>query len=335
MPSDDTFDEAQRAGLDCLVAAQSFLLTGHERPDGDCVGAQAALSRVLAALGKRVVVLNPDPVEPQYDYLARHVDFGVYRGGPVPAHDVAVLLDCSELSRCGALAPALAAADSRKVVVDHHIHREACWWDAAILDETAAATGLIVDRIARALGVELDEVARLGVFTSLVTDTGWFKYGNTDAETLAVASRLVRDGLQPAEVFGAIYQRRPADHPLFVADALARTEYHAGGRLALLPIPLAPGGRAGDLDTDDVLDLVRSVQRVEVVALLRERANGACKLSARSKGAYDVRELAATFGGGGHAKASGATLEGPLEAARARLLDAAIAGFPDEADIAG
>lgn len=334
MSSADTFSETQQAGLERLLGADSVLLTGHERPDGDCVGAQAALARVLAALGKRVRVLNPDPIEPQFDYLARHVAFEVHRGGSVPAHDLAVLLDCSELSRCGTLGSALAAAGSAKLVIDHHVHREAVWWDAAIVDETAAATGLIVDRIARMAGVELDEVARLGVFTSLVTDTGWFKYGNTDAETLAVAWRLVRDGLQPSEVFRAIYQRRDAEHPLLVGEALTRTEYHAGGRLALLSIPLAGAGRR-DLDSDDVLDVVRSVDRVEVVALLRETSNGSCKLSARSKGDYDVRELAAVFGGGGHLKASGATLDGPLEDARERLLRAALEGFPDEVDVVG
>ncbi|MEZ6020598.1 MAG: hypothetical protein R3F17_10995 [Planctomycetota bacterium] len=96
-----------------------------------------------------------------------------------------VLLDCTnEISRTDAMADRLEAAPSRKLVIDHHILPEEHWWDAAFVDTSASATGLLVYRLAQELDVPLDEAAaRLGVFTSIVADTGWFKYSNTDAET--------------------------------------------------------------------------------------------------------------------------------------------------------
>ena len=164
---------------------------------------------------------------------------------------------------------------------------------------------------------------RIGV--SIVTDTGWFKYSNTDAETLAVAADLVARGVEPARMYNAIYQRNARTQPLGVARALARLEYAADGRIAVIDLPHAEKGEVDLPDGDDVLDLVRAVGVVEVVLFLRELKDGTLKLSARSKTDFDVNLLARAFGGGGHAKASGATLPGPLAVTKKRVVDAAIA----------
>jgi phosphoesterase RecJ-like protein len=321
-----------RLALSLLRESRRFLLCGHVRPDGDCIGAQAALAGVLEKLGREVWIVNTDPPPPQLDYLARDSTFRVYRGGALPAHDVAVMLDFCEISRTERMEPALRAASSKKLVIDHHLFHGEPWWDAAYVDARASATGLLVRRIARELGVELDARIARGVWTSIVTDTGWFKYSNTDAETFAVAGELVAAGLEPARLYSAIYQRQGRTHPQALARALARLEYAGGGRIAVVDLPRARDGEADLPDGDDVLDLLRAVERVEVVLFLRETEEGKVKLSARSKTDYDVNQLARAFGGGGHAKASGATLPGPLEEARRRVLDAAVARLaPDEA----
>ena len=320
-------EPAQRRALELLRTRERFLLTGHVRPDGDCIGAQAALASLLRAMGREVAILNPDPAGATFDYLTEHFDFGVYRGGPVPAHDVVVLLDGSDLSRTGPLAEPLRAAPSQKLVVDHHIHLGATWWDEAFTDVSAAATGLLVLRMARALGVELDAAGALGVFTSLVTDTGWFKYSNTDAETLAAAAEMLARGVRPHALFGAIYQRQRPAEPLAIARALARLEYFAGERLACIDLPAPADGEHDLSDADQVLDIVRAVEKVEVVLFVRELSDGRCKLSARAKSDYPVHELAARFGGGGHAKAAGASLPGPLAEAKARLVASVLEDF--------
>lgn len=323
-------EAAERRVLELLRGHERFLLTGHVRPDGDCLGAQAALWGVLRQLGKEVRVLNPDPIQAQFDYLAREVEFAHYQGGALPPHDVVVLLDGSELSRCGALEEPLRQEDSLKLVIDHHIHIGPEWWDAAWIDVTASATGLLVRRIADGLGVELPPVSALGIFTSIVTDTGWFKYSNTDAETLAVASDLVRAGVSPDELFRAIFQRQAEGQPRAIARVLERLEYHLGGRVAVADFPLPRDGEPDLADSDEVLDILRAVRSVEVVLFLRELPDGSCKLSARSKLDYPVNELARRFGGGGHAKAAGATLPGPLAEARRRLLAAVLEDLAPE-----
>lgn len=316
----DAGDDWSRA-LDLLSSAQSFLLVGHERPDGDCVGAQAALARVLAARGKQVLILNPDDPGPRYAELLEACPFQAYAKGELPAHEVLVLLDANELSRCGAMASGLLAADSRKLVIDHHPAPETRWWDAAFFDAGASASGLIVWRIAAKLGFEPDPIFDRGVFTALATDTGWFKHSNTDSETMSVVAEIIGRGLDPSEVHAAIYQRFEADLPKAVAGVLQRLEYFADGRLAVVD---EPRGGVSVADTDPVLDLLRSVRGVDVVLYIKEMEVGLCKLSARSKSGFDVNVLARKFGGGGHAKAAGATIPGARDEVRERIVRAAI-----------
>lgn len=319
--------EADREkAIELFREAGSFLLAGHVRPDGDCVGSQGALARVLQSMGKDVTILNPDHPGEQFHYFYDACPFGVYDGGRVPDHDVCVLLDINELSRCGDLATPLARASSKKVVVDHHPHEGEPWWDASFVDVSASATGVLVWRIAQQLGCEIDEIAARALFTSIVTDTGWFRYSNTDAETLALAGELTRRGVSPDAVFSALYQTNDRSQPEAIARVLARTQYFADGRLAVVDHPLdatAPALR----DTDTVLDVLRAVGDVQVVLYVRELEQGMCKLSARSKTDFDVNALARRFGGGGHVKASGASIEGGLEDVRARLIDAALDTF--------
>jgi phosphoesterase RecJ-like protein len=318
--------ERERA-LELLARGKRFVLSGHQRPDGDCLGAQAALASLLVDQGREVWIYNPDSPEKRYAYLAEKVPQRAYTGGGLPLHDVCVLLDFSEITRTGELAPVLAAHDSKKLVVDHHIHHGAPWWDASYVDVSASATGLLVRRIARELGWKLDRAAATGIFTSLVTDTGWFKYSNTDAETLAVAAEMVALGVEPARIFDQLYQQRSRQHPAGLARLLARAEYLADGRLVVVDQPLSEKIDPELVDSDELLDVLRSVGCVEVVLYLREIQSGACKLSARSKTGYDVNALARRFGGGGHKKASGATLPGKLAEVRAEVVAAALEGF--------
>ncbi len=325
-----SFDSAQEATLECtaeqlralelLKTARRFILTGHMRPDGDCVGAQAALASCLDRMGSEVTILNPDPIEPRFEYLARHVPFKAWEGEELPPHDVVVLLDFNEVSRCGRLGEAFTRANSKKLVIDHHISVGDPWWDEAFVDVRASATGLLVHRIHEAIGLDVDFAAAEGIFTSIVSDTGWFKYSNTDAETLRIASDLVELGVEPARLFQAIEQRKKHSHPVLTGGALSKTKYFADGRAALVTQPWSD--EAVGYDSDDVLDCVRSVEGVEVVLFVRELADNTCKLSARSKEWYDVQRLARRFDGGGHARASGASFDSNLKQTCADLVAA-------------
>ncbi len=334
-----SFDEARladdrRRALAALRDGRRFLLVGHERPDGDVLGSQVALARVLRSLGKTVVIQNPDPAEPHFDTLAPAEEFGVYAGGPLPEHDVAVLLDFSELHRTGPMAPEIARAPSRKLVIDHHLHSGERWWDAAYRDPSAAATGVLVAQIAAELGVELDREAAAGVFTALVSDTGWFRHSNTGAEVFRLAAQLVDAGVEPSTLHAGLYQRRNPESPAVLGQLLSRARYLHGGRVALIDLPLDAGVPEHLAEGDGALDVLRSVEGLEMALYVWERRPSHWRLSARAKGDAQVHGLALRFGGGGHRKAAGATILGErddvlrrLELAVAQELESAHAGM--------
>jgi len=323
-------DAEKERALELLRSSRRFLLVGHRRPDGDCIGSQGALARGLMSLGKEVHILNPDHPGPTFDYFYGDCPFGVYSGAALPEHDVCVLLDINELSRCGPMEEPLRAAPSKKLVIDHHPFAGEPWWDAAFVDVTASATGILVWYVLHELGATIDDVVAKAVFTALVTDTGWFRYSNTDAETMAVAAELIGRGVDPSVVFDSIHQRSPRTEPHALASLLARLEYFADGRLAVVDHPLNNGVAANLADSDPLLDILRAVGDVEVVLYVREIEPGMCKLSARSKTDYNVNALARRFGGGGHVKASGATIEGTLSEVRTRLIESALGDLTSE-----
>jgi phosphoesterase RecJ-like protein len=171
------------------------------------------------------------------------------------------------------------------------------------------------------------------VFLSLVADTGWFRYSNADAEVFAMASELVAAGVDGSRLYDALYRRNHPDSAGILAEALQRHRLRLSGRLAIASLDKSLMERAAraDFDTDAVLDPLRSLEGVEVVALLKERFDGAVKCSLRARGDVDVQAIVAQFGGGGHKKAAGGTLRMPLPAAEAAIeaaVQQALLGLP-------
>jgi len=307
---------------DFLRQKQRFLLTGHENPDGDCLGAQAALYHLLTALGQQVVIVNPDPIGRSFDFLTRHTPFRHARGDdPLPEFDTVVLLDCNQMSRVGQLGQRLLQTRPTVAVIDHHVGGDAGDGVVHYVDVKAAATGALVRRLYRELDVPLGAAAAEGVFLSLVADTGWFRYSNADAEVFAMAGELIASGVDGSRIYDALHRRNHPDSAGVLAEALARHRLKLGGRLAMAALdkPLMERATRADFDTDAVLDPLRSIEGVEVVALLKERFDGAVKCSLRARGDVDVQAIVAQFGGGGHKKAAGATMRMPLAAAEAAI----------------
>jgi bifunctional oligoribonuclease and PAP phosphatase NrnA len=308
--------------FDFLQTRQRFLLTGHENPDGDCLGAETALFHLLRALGKTVHIVNPDPIGRSFDFLQRSTPFGHARADePLPAFDAVVLLDCSQLSRVGALGQRLKQSGQPIAVIDHHVGSDHGDGSVHYVDATAAATGALVRRLYRELNVPLPTAAAEGVFLSLVADTGWFRYSNADAEVFAMASELIAAGVDGSRIYDALYRRNHPDSAAVLAEALARHRLRLGGKLAMVSLDKSLMERAAraDFDTDGVLDPLRSLEGVEVVALLKERFDDTVKCSLRARADVDVQAIVAQFGGGGHKKAAGATMKMSLAAAETAI----------------
>lgn len=314
--------DAQRA-VEVLTRCRRFLLVGHERPDADVLGSQLGLARLLVQRGAEVQITNPHGPPAYLEFLGRPGEFGAYAGGALPEHDAVVLLDTAELGRTGAMAGPIGASPAPKIVLDHHVYEGPTWWHGAYRDPGAAATGVLVARLAKELGQPLDRDGARALFVSLVSDTGWFRHSNSNAEVLRLAAELVEAGADPSALHAELYQRRAAGELSTLALQLGRLEYGVDGRLALVDLPLGPEPQGEPPDGDGVLDLARSVEGVELALYLVERSPKQWRLSARSKGRASARRVALCFGGGGHEKAAGASIEGDHLDVRERVWNAA------------
>jgi phosphoesterase RecJ-like protein len=209
----------------------------------------------------------------------------------------------------------------RIAVIDHHVGSENGDGEVCFVDSAAPATGAMVYQIFQALGVEVSRVAAEAVFLSLVSDTGWFRYSNTDARTLALASDLVAAGVRPDRIFDELYRRSDPRTVAFLASALATHEFRLDGRFVVATLDKLATERASRIgfDTDQLLEPIRSVAGVEVAGLFKELYSGVVKLSLRATGDVDVQAIASVFGGGGHRKAAGATLQSSISDAIAAV----------------
>ena len=312
----------QAEALRCLGAANHLLLVGHQRPDGDVIGSQGALYAALTDAGKQVRIVNPDPADDGFAFLTGKFPFTAFDGA-LPEHDTIVFMDLNEIDRTGPMTAALRSSPATKVVVDHHLASGEPWWDAAFVDVTASATGILSARIADELGHPLHGAGAEAAFLALVSDTGWFRFENANSDAFYWASRLTAAGVRPSDVQRALYQKHRPERPHALSRVLSRVEYRLGGRVGLIDLPLSELDHVSPLEGNAAMDVVRSVAGVEVVFLLRELETRQTKLSARATGDAEVHQLAVSFGGGGHAKAAGAQIDARLDKARRLVIERA------------
>jgi len=318
------------ATIAALRGAQSVLAVGHEHPDADTLGATLAVVRVVEWLGGRGTPVCADPVPELYRFLPGMERF---RTDPEPGldYDLLVLSDCASLDRIGPLLERERARieELPRLVLDHHLSNEAAG-PADWVDPTAAATCELVALLAARLGVpfDLDDGALASILLAgIVMDTATFAHPNATPRTLAVAAALLAAGAPLSEISRRLYRTKPDSQLRLFGRVLDRLETTAGGRVihsTLYAADLAATG-ANPAHSEGLVDLLSQSASAEVAILFKEQGDRT-RISVRTKpGGVDATVLTGRLGGGGHARAAGATIEAPVEVARERVLAEAVA----------
>jgi len=309
-------------------AGQRVCLTTHVNPDGDGLGSEAALAHLLRARGIAVSVTNPTPTPARFQFLFEELP-GVDRTGEavkeIRRADVIVVLDISELSRLGMLAGPVRERGVPVACIDHHVSPGVLPPGPRYVDPTASATGELVFEIAKANGWPLEQPAARALYVALLTDTGGFRFSNTHPRTLRIAAELLETGVDPEGIYLDVYARAPEGRPRLLGEALQTLVVEPEIGLAWVTIPPGAVERLGltSDDLDGVVEYPRSVDGVRMALLFREVSAGRVKVSLRSVGPVDVAAFAKQFGGGGHTKAAGLAIVGPLAEVQATVLAAA------------
>ena len=316
--------------VDLVRKHDRFLLTTHVRPDGDGLGSILALGEVLEQQGKQVKLAVASSVPYRYAFLDPEGKIGRFQapGDAWQDAQAILVLDTGTWNQLGDFGAFLRCHPGPRAVIDHHLTQDDLG-AIRLVDTTAEATGRLAFEAIHALGGQLTPRAAAALFTALAMDTGWFRHSNTTPATFALAGELVKAGAKPEILYDLLFEQTTLPRLKLMGLILGRMQVEAGGRLAHTEIHKAdyPATGATPQDSEDLINFTRSLKGVEVGLLFMEQLEKGVKVSFRSRAKVDVAKLAGQFGGGGHRLASGATVEGPLEEVRRKVLDAAVAAL--------
>jgi len=319
--------QTPRAAFHAFLARhRSFLLTTHVNPDGDGIGSEVALALWLRAQGKTVRVLNDSVVPAAFLFLASDPPMEVFEPELAEqrfsAADALIVLDTSNRQRIGRVAPLLDRHAIPIAVVDHHVSHAHGFGQVNVIEPEASATGEIVYDLMREAGATITPPIAEALYVALMTDTGSFRFSNTDSHAHRMAAELLGFGLDPQRLHAQVHSHASAARLRFFGEVLAKLELLDSGRLVVLeaaPDQFQRHGLQGS-DTDGLVDMPRTIAGVDAVALFSEVEPGKVKVSLRSTGRVAIDAIATRHGGGGHPHAAGVLLRGTRADARARIL---------------
>jgi len=311
--------------VDRIRRARRVLAVSHENPDADTLGATLGIVRLVESFGGSADPVCTDVPPPLYEFMD-----GIERfrtdPDPAAAYDLLVISDCGSLSRIGDVGVRHADLFARlpRVIVDHHASNDAVQ-DADWIEPWSAATCEMVALLAVRLGIPLtadDGALAANLMAGIVMDTATFAHPNATPRTLAVAAALVGAGAPLSDISRRLYRTKPEAQLRLFGRILERLQSTSDGRIvwsSLTDADIAATG-AERAHSEGIIDLLSQADAAEVTILFKE-AGPSIRISVRTKpGGVDATVLTGAFGGGGHARASGASFDGSMDAARDAVL---------------
>ena len=305
-----------------IRSAETIALCSHVSPDGDTLGSTLALKMGLESLGKRVSAFCQDPVPAKLSMLPGAEQFRRPEDAAQERFDLLIAVDVSDQARMGTCQSLLAQA-AQVAQVDHHGTNPA-YAQVNDVDPHAPATSLLVKELLDVLHVTITRDIAICLYTAVATDTGNFAFSYTTAEAFSMTSELMSYGLPLSEINRLLFRQRTPQQLSLLARALNTLAFHENGQITTMSLSQRDFIECGALPehADAVVNYGVEIVGVKMAMMAREDADGTVKIALRSIEPARVDGVAFSLGGGGHAQASGCTVEGPLDAAMERVLSA-------------
>lgn len=325
--------EILRQMKETILAQKTIMIISHSNPDGDTLGSQLALANAVNQFGIGCILINSDHVSEKYAFLKQYDRIRPLEEKEI-LPEVVVFVDCATAERTG-----YSLEDSRflgKTIIniDHHTSN-AGYGALNYVKSKAAASVQVVYELLVEMGIELTREIATALYLGLSTDTGSFLFDNVSADTHRLAAVLIEANADTDAIRMNIYENISVAKFQLQRYIYEHAVLESDGTLAWSEINqmLLQETKADSADIDGLINSIKDISGVEIAVLFRELTDEKVKISFRSKSWADVNVLAAQFGGGGHVRAAGCTLEGSLEKAKADVLRAAkvyLAGGQDE-----
>jgi len=312
--------------IDRMNERQALFLATHVNPDGDAIGSLLALGLGLQQLGKRVFMYNASPIPAVYRFLPG-VN-GVRQTLPSSSEwDAAIIMDCGDIERVGEAVDFIRGLPM-VINIDHHATNTA-FGEHRIVDTAACSSAEIIYRLLKGMAVEIDAAIASAIYTGILTDTGSFRFANTNSAAYAISAEMVQCGVDPYTVAQHVYGTYSLGRIKLLNMALDSIEISANGKLSLMTLTkdMFAETDTNPEDVDGMINYAKRIEDVKVAALIMENTNGTAHkrfhVSLRSDGSVDVAEIAASFGGGGHFNAAGFGVETSLTKLRQTIISIA------------
>lgn len=294
-----------------------FLITTHIDPDGDAIGSVLSLYWAFESMNKMSLIYLRDPIPYRYNFL------------PGPSHtlhefndtafDGIFVLDCGDLSRIG---DGYESLKNRGTIIniDHHNTNES-FGSLNLVDETASSTAEILYRLYTSLNIAFTLNISINLYTAIFTDTGSFRYENTNAHAFHICEEMINKGVNPSYVSRMVHENHPKERFILLGLVLATLETYFNDRIAVACVTNDMFRQTDTTreHTDGFVEYLREIKGVEVAILVREINSTHYKISMRSKGMVDVASVCNLFGGGGHKNAAGCYIDGNLYEVKEKL----------------
>ena len=307
-----------QAILNKIDSAQRILVSAHSSPDGDALGSTLALTMALREMGKEVVAFNADGVPSPFTFLPG-ADTVQTDLDSATSFDLGFLLDAGELKRAGV---DLRAHCSELINIDHHPHSEPFGVENFV-DIDSASTAILIYRLLKQKGHPISLDVAINIYTATLSDTGSFRYSNSNQEAFTVAGEMISLGINSWDIASRLYETQPVERLTLLGESLRTLKTSSCGQYASIAVTneMYALCQAGAEHTDGFVNYPRSIKGVEVSIFFRQTDSNGFKVGFRSKGNIDVGALAREMGGGGHHNAAGAQVEGTLEQVQFTVFD--------------
>ncbi len=309
--------------------ATSIMLTTHENPDGDGLGAESGLYYHLKEQNKDVRIINYSPLPREYKYLNSDNIFECYDNEShddwIKDIDLAIVFDVGDFLRIRTLVNTIEKYDIETMNIDHHPHPDDNVFTYNLVNLSAAATGCMVyDYLKVVRDKPISKNSLLGIYTAMMTDTGCFRYSNTDNKCHEIAIECLNIGIETHKIYQHIYENSTRSRIKLMGEFLSNLKYELDGTFAwfIISNEMMKVANATRSDVDGFTDMVRTISGVEVSLMIFQQNDSSCRINFRSKGRYSVNDIAKEMGGGGHAFAAGAVVNGSLKDVSSKVVKA-------------
>lgn len=293
----------------------------HVSPDGDCIGSMLALGTALEYLGKKVHYYNAGPLPENLSFLPgiEHISTSLCKECP----DTLFFIDCAEAERAHSTMTKEFLQGKNVINIDHHVSNN-FFGTINWVDPEAGATGEMVYFLLKNLGISISKDIAINLYTAIITDTGRFSFSNTTVRSFKIAADLLTTGIDLVSINNMLFEQKTLAQTKLLQKALSNMEFHQDGTIAMIVLSKRDFEESGAEEnlSEGLVNYARNIENVEAAVLLKEIDDTNIKVSFRSNSWIDVNAVAREFGGGGHIRASGCTINLSLADAKKTVVNA-------------